>query len=44
MDALINLLRRELKENADVKTRESGRRFFKEAISLYGVKRRWSDG
>ena len=38
MDAIINKIRQELKANSDEKTRESGRRFFKEKIKLHGVK------
>ena len=38
LDKLIRRIRARLKENADAKTRESGKRFFKEEIKLYGVK------
>lgn len=38
MDNIIEKIRRELKKNADKKTKESGERFFKEKIKLYGVK------
>ena len=38
MDDVIERLREELKVNADDLTRESGRRFFKEEVALYGVK------
>jgi 3-methyladenine DNA glycosylase AlkD len=38
MDNIIEKIRRELKGNADKKTKESGERFFKEKIKLYGVK------
>lgn len=38
MDNIIEKIRRELKKNADKKTKESGERFFKEEIRLYGVK------
>ncbi|MGE5396606.1 MAG: DNA alkylation repair protein [Chitinophagales bacterium] len=38
MSEVIELIREELKKNADEKTRESGHRYFKEAIKLYGVK------
>lgn len=38
MDAIIENIRKELKENSSVKTRESGFRFFKEEVRLYGVK------
>lgn len=36
--SVIEKIRRELKKNGDEKTREGGRRFFKENIELYGVK------
>jgi 3-methyladenine DNA glycosylase AlkD len=38
MNNIIKLIREDLKTNADSKTRESGRNFFKEPIDLYGVK------
>ena len=38
MMSIINKVRRELKQNSDVKTLKSNRRFFKEEIRLYGVK------
>lgn len=38
MMSVIEKIRRELKKNGDEKTREGGRRFFKENIELYGVK------
>jgi 3-methyladenine DNA glycosylase AlkD len=38
MNAVIPNIRRELKLLADEKTRESGKRFFKEDVKLYGVK------
>jgi 3-methyladenine DNA glycosylase AlkD len=38
MKKIIVAVRRELKKNADPKTKESGQRFFKEAVKLYGVK------
>jgi 3-methyladenine DNA glycosylase AlkD len=38
MDKIISQIRAELKLNADAKIRESGQRFFKEAVKLYGVK------
>ena len=38
METIISRIRKELKESADEKTRESGRHFFKEEIKLYGVK------
>lgn len=38
MADVINTIRKQLIENADEKTRESGRRYFKEDIQLYGVK------
>lgn len=37
-DAVIAALRREQQAKADSKTRESGGRFFKEAVKLYGEK------
>lgn len=38
MDNIIELIRNELKENSSVRARESGYRFFKEEVRLYGVK------
>jgi 3-methyladenine DNA glycosylase AlkD len=38
MNTIIEKVRRDLKQHADEKTRESGQRFFKEKINLYGVK------
>lgn len=38
MQTILNQIRRDLKQNADGKTRESGERFFKETIKLLGVK------
>lgn len=38
MDNVINKIRQELKKNADEKTKESGKNFFKEKIKFYGVK------
>ena len=38
MSGIINKVRHELKQNSDVKTLKSNRRFFKEEIRLYGVK------
>lgn len=38
MSSIIERIRRELKLNADEATRESGLRFFKEEVHLYGVK------
>jgi 3-methyladenine DNA glycosylase AlkD len=38
MNNIIEKVRRDLKQHADEKTRESGQRFFKEKINLYGVK------
>ena len=38
MDDVVKAVRQELKRNADEKTRESGQRFFKEEVNLYGVK------
>jgi len=35
---IIGRIRRQLKKNADTKTKESGQRFFKKKIKLYGVK------
>lgn len=38
MNDIVNAVRAELKRNADPKVRDSGERFFKEEITLYGVK------
>jgi 3-methyladenine DNA glycosylase AlkD len=38
MDDVVKAVRQQLKRNADEKTRESGERFFKEKVNLYGVK------
>jgi 3-methyladenine DNA glycosylase AlkD len=38
MSNLIATLQQKLKQNADSKTQESGQRFFKETIKLYGIK------
>jgi 3-methyladenine DNA glycosylase AlkD len=38
MSTIIEEVRRELKGNADEKTRISGERFFKEPVKLYGIK------
>jgi len=38
MKDIVSRIRKELKENSDEKTRESGKRFFKEEIKAYGVK------
>ena len=38
MTAIINEIRRELKQRSDEKTKSSGLRFFKEQVKLYGVK------
>lgn len=38
MDTIILGIRKELAKNSDKKTREGAKRFFKEAIKLYGVK------
>lgn len=38
MEDIIGQIRNELKEHADEKTRESGKRFFKEEVKTYGVK------
>jgi 3-methyladenine DNA glycosylase AlkD len=35
---ILSELRNELKQNSDPKTRESGQKFFKEEVKLYGVK------
>lgn len=37
-DSVLHTLRQQLEENADPKTRESGPKFFKEPVKLYGVK------
>jgi 3-methyladenine DNA glycosylase AlkD len=38
MDSIIEKIRRELKENSDEHTKQSGQRFFKENVNIYGVK------
>lgn len=38
MSEIIESIRKQLAENADEKTRAGGKRFFKEAVQLYGVK------
>jgi 3-methyladenine DNA glycosylase AlkD len=38
MNSIIHKLRRELKQNSDLKTKESAKRFFKEEVKTYGVK------
>jgi 3-methyladenine DNA glycosylase AlkD len=38
MDAIIQIIRTELSDNADETTRVNSRRFFKEAVRIYGVK------
>lgn len=38
MTPIIDDIRKELRKNADAKTRDSGKRFFREAVTLYGVK------
>ncbi|MFA6394254.1 MAG: DNA alkylation repair protein [Patescibacteria group bacterium] len=38
MRDVVKEIKKELKKNADAKTRESGRRFFKEEVKLYGVR------
>ena len=38
MTNILDEIRNRLKENSDEKTRESGKRFFKEQVHLYGVK------
>ena len=37
-DKILQSLRQQLEENADLKTKESGPKFFKEQVKLYGVK------
>ena len=37
-DSVLHALRQQLEENADPKTKESGPKFFKEQVTLYGVK------
>lgn len=38
MSNIIETIRRQLKQNADQKTKESGQNFFKEKVKFYGVK------
>lgn len=38
MNTILDAIRRELKNNSDEKTRESGKRFFKENVMIHGVK------
>jgi len=38
MNDIINVIRTQLKENIDIKTKESSQKFFKEKIEFYGVK------
>ncbi|MEW6089215.1 MAG: DNA alkylation repair protein [bacterium] len=38
MNSIINEIRKELKQNADEKTKKTGQNFFKEKIKVYGVK------
>lgn len=38
MESVMDDVRRQLKENADEKARESGQRFFKEPVRMYGMK------
>jgi 3-methyladenine DNA glycosylase AlkD len=38
MQTIINNLRNELLQNADEKTKQSGERFFKEAVKMHGIK------
>ncbi len=38
MNNIIEKIRQELKENSDEHTRQSGQRFFKESVNIYGVK------
>ena len=40
MDEILRKVRQELTESSDEKTRESGMRYFREAVNLYGVKSR----
>ncbi|GEM_PF-1862342 len=37
MRGIVKEVRRELRRNGDERTRESGKRFFKERIRLYGA-------
>jgi 3-methyladenine DNA glycosylase AlkD len=38
MNTILNELRQELTQNIDPKTQESGQKFFKESVKLYGIK------
>jgi 3-methyladenine DNA glycosylase AlkD len=38
MKPIIKQIRKELKQNADEKIRQSGKRFFKEKVKMYGIK------
>ena len=38
MSTILDSIRKELKSNSDEQTRESGKRFFKEQVKLFGVK------
>ncbi len=38
MQATIENVRRQLEANSDEKTRKNGKRFFKEAVHMYGMK------
>lgn len=38
MNKIITAIRAELKSNADEKTKLSGERFFREAVTMYGIK------
>lgn len=38
MNGVIEAIRRALRENIDAHTKQTGQRFFKESINLYGVK------
>ncbi len=38
MNNIIEKIRRDLKENSNEHTRQSGQRFFKESVNIYGVK------
>lgn len=38
MNNILTKIRKELKQNADEKTKKSGERFFKEKVKMYGVK------
>jgi len=38
LEGIVEKIRRELQENSDEHTRQSGQRFFKESVDIYGVK------